>query len=84
MKGYIVGYKSRESANHEIIDYWFSSSPKDAMKVRTKEWAEQDVGRFNRGITINEDTPQPCLLTDFQIEEFEGEFIFWCEGPFSW
>ncbi len=32
MKGYIVGFKSRESANHEIIDYWFSSSSKDAMR----------------------------------------------------
>jgi hypothetical protein len=82
MKGYIVGYKSRESANHEIIDYWFSTSPKDAMKFPTKDWADTEKYRFNRGITINEDLQQPHRLDDFQIEEFEDQFVVWCKGPF--
>ncbi len=68
MKGYIVGFKSRESANHEIIDYWFSSSSKDAMRWGLREFAEADVGLFNRGITINEDLQRPHMLTDFSIE----------------
>lgn len=82
MKGYIVRYKSRESANHEIIDYWFSDSPKDAHKFPSKEWAEGEVNRFNRGITINQDLQRPHVLDDFQIEEFEDGFLIWCEGPF--
>ncbi len=47
MKAYIVGYKSRESANHGIIDYWFSLSSKDAMKIPTRErgrkWRQVDL-----------------------------------------
>lgn len=82
MRGYIVRYKSRESANHEIIDYWFSSSAKDAYKFPSKEWAEPEVSRFNRGITINEDLQRPHVLNDFQVEEFEDGFVIWCEGPF--
>jgi hypothetical protein len=82
MKGYIVGFKSRESANHEIIDYWFSTSPKDAMRWDLREFAEGDVRHFNRGITINEDIQRPHTLQDFQIEEFEGRFVVWCDGPF--
>ena len=82
MKGYIVGFKSRESANHEIVDYWFSSSPKDAMRWSLKELADADIRLFNRGITINEDLQRPHTLNDFQIEEVEDRFIVWCEGPF--
>ena len=66
MKGYIVGFKSRESANHEIIDYWFSTSPKDAMLWDLREFAEGDVRHFNRGITINEDIQRPHTLQDFR------------------
>ena len=82
MKAYIVGYKSRESANHGIFDYWFSLSSKDAMKIPTREWAQMEAGRFNRGITINEDIQRPHVLDDFQVEELEGEFVVWCDGPF--
>jgi hypothetical protein len=82
MKGYIVGYKSRESANHEIIDYWFSTSPKDALRRPTRELAEAEIFLFNRGITINADLQRPHLLNDFQVEEFEDGFVVWCEGPF--
>lgn len=82
MRGYIVGYKSRESANHEIIDYWFSTSPKDDLKFPSKEWAEPEVSRFNRGITINEDLQRPHVLGDFQLEEFDNGLVVWCEGPF--
>ena len=82
MKGYIVGYKTRESANHGIVDYWFSTSPKDAMKIPSREWAESEVRLFNRGITINEDLQRPHRLDDFQVEEFEDGFVVWCEGPF--
>lgn len=83
MKGYIVGFKSRESANHEIIDYWFSPSPKDAMRWSLRELAETEVRLFNRGITINEDLHRPHLLSDFQVEEFEGGFVVWADGPFA-
>jgi hypothetical protein len=82
MKGYIVGFKSRESANHEIVDYWFSSSPKDAMRWRLRELAEADVRHFNRGITINEDLQRPYSLSDFQMEEVEDGFVVWADGPF--
>lgn len=82
MKGFIVGYKSRESANHQIIDYWFSDSPKDAMHWPLRELAEAEVRCFNHGITINEDLQNPFLLQDFQIEELEDGFVVWCEGPF--
>lgn len=83
MKGYIVGFKSRESANHEIVDYWFSTSPKDAMTWAMRELVEADVRVFNRGITINEDISRPHLINDFQIEELElGKFIVFAEGPF--
>jgi hypothetical protein len=82
LKGYIVGYKSRESANHEIVDYWFSTSATDAMRWHLKELAEKEVPLFNRGITINEDLQRPYILNDFQIEEVEDGFVVWCEGPF--
>ena len=83
MKGYIVGFKSRESADHQIIDYWFSNSPKDAMRWDIRELAEADVRLFNRGITINEDLGHPHFLNDFEIEEPEpGKFIVFAEGPF--
>lgn len=82
MKGYIVGFKSRESANHEIIDYWFSPSSNDAMRWGLREFAEADVRLFNRGITINEDLQRPHMLTDFQIEEVENGFVVWADGPF--
>lgn len=83
MKGYIVGFKSRKSADHEIVDYWFSSSPKDAMRWTIREFVEVEVRHFNRGITINEDLGRPYMLTDFEIEEPEpGQFIVCAEGPF--
>jgi hypothetical protein len=83
MKGYIVGFKSRASADHQIIDYWFSDSANDAMRWDIRELAEADVRLFNRGITINEDLGQPHLLQNFEIEEVEAEkFIVFAEGPF--
>lgn len=53
MKGYIVGFKSRASADHQVIDYWFSDSAPDAMRWNLRELAEADVCLFNRGITIS-------------------------------
>jgi len=83
MKGYIVGFKSRASADHQVIDYCFSDSAQDAMRWDLRELAEADVRLFNRGIMINEDLGQPHLLDDFAIEEVEPEkFIVFAEGPF--
>lgn len=83
MKGYIVGFQSRASANHEIVDYWFSTSPKDGMRWDTRELAEADVLIFNRGITINHDLHRPYVLQSFEVEEFNDGFIVGCEGPFA-
>lgn len=52
MKGYIAAFKSRASADHQVIDYWFSDSPKDAMCWDVRELVKADVRQFNRGITI--------------------------------
>jgi hypothetical protein len=82
MKAYVRGYKSRKSANHEVIDYWFSITPQDAMKIPSREWAQGDIRLVRYGITINEDTDHPHLLTGFQIEEFEDGFVISCEGSF--
>ena len=82
MKAYIRGFQSRKSANNEITDYWFAAVPQDAMKIPSREWAEGDVRLIGGGITINEDTPQPHLITQFEIEEFEDGFVISCEGPF--
>jgi hypothetical protein len=40
-----------------------------------------EVGRFNRGIPINEDIQCPYVLDEFQIGEVDDGFIVWCEGP---
>jgi len=82
MRGYIVGFKSRESANHEIVDCWFSTSPKDAMRWHIPELAEADVRLFNRGILINDDIQCPYLLRNFEVEECEDGYVAACEGPF--
>jgi hypothetical protein len=83
MKAYIVWFESRESANGEIIDYQFSSSPTDAMSWSVRQFAGADIRHFNRGITINEDVGHPHRLTNFEIEEREpGKFVVFAEGPF--
>ena len=83
-KAYIVGFESRESANHEIKDYQFSSSAEDAMPWSSKTYAETEVLDFNRrGITINADLGRPWVVHTFQVEEREpGVFIIAAEGPF--
>jgi hypothetical protein len=83
MKAYVRGYKFRESANHEIVDYWFCLNPKDALVRPTREWAEGEVSLFSRGITINEDLKRPYVLTEFEIEPLADGFVISCDGPFE-
>jgi hypothetical protein len=82
MKGYIVRYEHRASENGPMIDYWFSSSARDAMRYSDRDLAEGDVDHFNLGITINEDLGAPYVLQKFEVEEFEGKFMVSADGPF--
>jgi hypothetical protein len=83
MKMYIKAYKSRESVNHMLIDYWFCATPTDALWRADKTIAEDEIMAFNRGITINKDIQRPHLLTNFQIERFNEGYVIWCDGPFE-
>ena len=48
MMEYIVGFESRVSADHEIIDYRFSFSPNDAMRWQLRDRAESMRGPERR------------------------------------
>ncbi len=48
MKEYIVGFESRASAEHEIIDYRFSFSPSDAMGWQLRDHAQSMRGPDRR------------------------------------
>ncbi|HMH14711.1 MAG TPA: hypothetical protein VK578_16555 [Edaphobacter sp.] len=51
MKGYVVRWKIRD--DNQIIDYWFSSSPRDGATWPTRESAGDHMQEFNRkGVTI--------------------------------
>lgn len=74
---------SRDDPNKNLIDYWFCEYAKDAAYWVTRELADINVMRFNRGITIPSLFGGSYTIFDFQVEEFAADqFVIFAEAPF--
>ena len=84
MKGYVVRWEIREDDDHQTIDYWFSTSPRDGATWPERESAEVHVRDFNqKGATIESSSGGEYTIQDFTVEEREdGKFVVFCEAPF--
>jgi hypothetical protein len=82
MKGYVVRWKIRENDDHQTIDYWFSTLPKDGATWPTRESVEVHIRDFNKkGVTIPSSFGGRTIH-DFKVEEREdGKFVVFCEAP---
>jgi len=83
-KGYVSRWKQREKPEDQIVDYWFTSEPNNAVQWETKEQADIECQILNyQRIEIPSSQGGTHVCGDFRSEKFRpGSFVAFCEAPF--